>query len=102
MTAVFQLVLIVVSAVMAWWSVRALLMTSAMIGLTDLDALTLSLSRTPGVEPALAAEAIAVGVLSNTLLKLGVAVVVGQGAYRMWVGGTLGAMAAAVAAAIWL
>ena len=102
MTALFQIVLIIVSAVMAWWSVRALLMTSAMIGLTDLDALTLSLSRTPGTDPSLAARALAVGVLSNTLLKLGVAVVVGQGAYRAWVGVALGAMAAAVAAAIWL
>lgn len=102
MTALFQIVLITVSAVMAWWSVRALLMTSAMIGLTDLDALTLSLSRTPGTDPSLAARALAVGVLSNTLLKLGVAVVVGQGAYQAWVGGALGVMAAAVAAAIWL
>ena len=73
-----------------------------MIGLTDLDALTLSLSRAAGTEPSLAARALGVGILSNTLLKLGVAVVVGRGAYRVWVGGALGAMAAALAAAIWL
>jgi uncharacterized membrane protein (DUF4010 family) len=45
MSALFQIALLVVSAVVAWWSVRALFMTFAMIGLTDLDALTVSLAR---------------------------------------------------------
>jgi uncharacterized membrane protein (DUF4010 family) len=101
MTALFQVVMIAIAAVVAWWSVRALMMTSAMIGLTDLDALTLSLARNTGIEPALAARGLAVGVLSNTLLKMGVAMTVGRGAYRWVTGAVLGAMALGVAATIW-
>jgi uncharacterized membrane protein (DUF4010 family) len=102
MAVLFQIVLIVVSAVIAWWSLRALLVTSAMIGLTDLDALTLSLARsTSDLAPEMAGRALAVGVLSNTLLKLGVALVVGHGAYRSIAGLSLAAMAASVAATLW-
>jgi uncharacterized membrane protein (DUF4010 family) len=94
MTALFQVVLIVISAVIAWWSVRALLVTSAMVGLTDLDALTISLARTqPSLEPLAAGRALAVGVLSNTLLKMAVAVVLGVGRYRLLVGVVLGLIA---------
>jgi uncharacterized membrane protein (DUF4010 family) len=94
MTALFQVVLILISAVIAWWSVRALLVTSAMVGLTDLDALTISLARTQAaLEPTSAGRALAVGVLSNTLLKMSVAVVIGAGRYRAIVGGVLGLMA---------
>ncbi len=103
MAALFQGVLVVVSAAIAWWSLNALLVTSAMIGLTDVDALTLSLARaTPDIAPELAGRALAVGVLSNTLLQLSVARVVGRGAYRPLVALALGSMAAAVAAALWL
>lgn len=102
MAALFQVVMIGVSAVIAWWSVRALLATSALIGLTDLDALTLSLARrSSGVTPEMAGRALAVGVLSNTLLKCAVALVVGRGAYRLVTGVTLATMAATVALALW-
>jgi hypothetical protein len=44
-----------------------------------------------------------VGVLANTLLKLGVAVVMGRGAYRSTAGASLAAIAAAALAAVtWL
>lgn len=98
MTALFQAVLFIVFAVRAWWEATALLMTSALIGLTDLDALTLSLARsTPEDGAAAGAVALTVGILSNTLLKLAVAITVGQAAFRWIVGLVLGAMAAAFA-----
>jgi uncharacterized membrane protein (DUF4010 family) len=103
MTALFQVVMIGIAAVVAWWSVRALMVTSAMIGLTDLDALTLSLARgSGGLQPDVAARALAVGVISNTLLKMGVAVVVGRGNYRGIVVAVLGAMAAGVAVTLYV
>jgi uncharacterized membrane protein (DUF4010 family) len=103
MTALFQVVLIVVSAVTAWWSVRALMVTSAMIGLTDLDALTLSLARnSAGLTPDVAGRALAIGVLSNTVLKLAVVLVIGRGAYRPVAGLSLAAVAASVAAMLFL
>jgi uncharacterized membrane protein (DUF4010 family) len=82
MAAFFQIVMIVIGAVTAWWSLRALLVTSTLVGLTDLDALTLSLSRqATALEPALAARALAVGVVSNTLLKLFVTMALGANVY---------------------
>jgi uncharacterized membrane protein (DUF4010 family) len=98
MTALFQVVLFVILAVQARWSSEALVATSAFVGLTDLDALTLSLARTttaPADVPA-AAVALVAGILSNTLLKLAVAVVVGRGAFRAMAAGALGAIAAAL------
>jgi uncharacterized membrane protein (DUF4010 family) len=104
MTALFQFVLIVVLFVQARWGSDALIATSAFIGLTDLDALTLSLARssTASADLATVAVALVVGILSNTCLKLGVAVVVGRSAFRVVTALALGAMALAlVAALVW-
>jgi hypothetical protein len=46
--------------------------------------------------PAAAATAIGVGVLSNTLLKMALALVLGRGRFRWIVAGTLLAMGAAL------
>ena len=101
MAAFFQIVMIVVGAVTAWWSVRAILITSAMIGLTDLDALTLSLSRqATTLAPALAARALSIGVLSNTLLKLAATLAIGAPQYRWRAGAALAVIAVAVGAAL--
>jgi uncharacterized membrane protein (DUF4010 family) len=85
MTALFQLVLFVVLAVRSRWSSDALVATSAFIGLTDLDALTLSLARSTAAPTAIPAAtlALATGIVSNTLLKLAVALVVGRGRFRV-------------------
>jgi uncharacterized membrane protein (DUF4010 family) len=98
MTALFQLVLFVIVAVQARWGSTALIATSALVGLTDLDALTLSLARSAATPPMLetAGAALAAGVLANTLLKLVVAVVVGRGSFRVATTGALGAMAMAI------
>lgn len=104
LTAFFQVVLFVILAVQAHWSSRALVATSAVVGLTDLDALTLSLARSAAL-PAdipLASVALVAGILSNTLLKLGVAAIVGRGTFRAVTAGALGAMAIAIAAALML
>ena len=68
MTALFQVVLILIAAVVTWWSVRALMLTSAMVGLTDLDALTLSLARDrSGMSSVVAARGLAVEILIGWL-----------------------------------
>jgi len=104
MTALFQVVLFLILLVQARWGSGALLATSAVVGLTDLDALTLSLARSAATSGAVssAATALVVGMLSNTLLKLGVALVIGRGSFRTVTGAGLGAMAAALAAALLL
>jgi len=102
MAVFFQIVMIVVAAVTAWWSLRAILITSAMIGLTDLDALTLSLSRqATTLAPGLAARALSVGALSNTLLKLAVTLSIGAPQYRWRAGTALAVIAIAIGGALW-
>lgn len=104
MTAIFQGVLFLILMVQARWSAEALVATSAVVGLTDLDALTLSLARSTAEGEAIpiAASALVVGVLSNTVLKLLVAVVVGRGWFRALTAGGLAAIALALGAALWV
>jgi uncharacterized membrane protein (DUF4010 family) len=99
MTVLFQIVLFAVLIVRSRWGSEALVATAALVGLTDLDALTLSLARSAPAPAQIPATAIAlvVGVLSNTLLKLAVAVVVGRGSFRTVAGAALIAIAAAIA-----
>jgi uncharacterized membrane protein (DUF4010 family) len=102
MTALFQVVLFLILIVQARLGSGALVATSALVGLTDLDALTLSLARAAAASDAIptAATALAAGMLSNTLLKLIVAVVVGRGWFRTATVAGLGAMALAIVAAL--
>jgi uncharacterized membrane protein (DUF4010 family) len=102
MTALFQVVLFVILAIQTHLSVGALTGTSALVGLTDLDALTLSLARSATTEAQVSAAAIALtaGILSNTALKLVVALVVGRGWFRVATPAVLASMALAIAATL--
>lgn len=103
MIGLFQVVLFVILAVQARWSDQALVATSAFVGLTDLDALTLSLARsTVSGEVGTATTGLVAGIIANTLLKLVLALVVGRGAFRVVTGLALGAMAAITAALVWM
>jgi uncharacterized membrane protein (DUF4010 family) len=98
MAALFQVVLLVTALVKSRWGSGALVATSAIVGLTDLDALTLSLARGGmGDDVQAATIALVTGILSNTLLKLVVAGVVGRGWFRVMTAGALGAVALAMA-----
>jgi uncharacterized membrane protein (DUF4010 family) len=78
--------------------------TAAVLGLTDVDALTASMAR--GVAPSasleVAAIAIAIGVLANTALKLAVSLALGSATYRAVAGGGLFLMLVATAATLML
>jgi uncharacterized membrane protein (DUF4010 family) len=102
MTALFQLVLVLIVFVKTRWGSEALVATSAIVGLTDLDALTLSLARGAAAsnDIPVAAVALVAGMLSNTLLKLTVAAVVGRGSFRAAAAGGLGAMATILAVSL--
>ena len=97
MTALFQIVLLVILVVQARWGATAMVATSAFVGLTDLDALTLSLARSAaGADIPAATLALLAGIVSNTLLKGAVALVIGRGTFRIVTTLALVAMAAAV------
>jgi uncharacterized membrane protein (DUF4010 family) len=76
------------------WGESGILTTAALVGLTDVDALTMSMARgMSGAAPLeLAARAIAIGVAAITALKLALALVFSAGPFRRVAGGTLFAM----------
>jgi uncharacterized membrane protein (DUF4010 family) len=98
MTVLFQAVLFVILFVQGRWGSEALVATSAFVGLTDLDALTLSLARSARASGHIPTTAVAlvVGILANTCLKLVVALMVGRGWFRAATAAVLGAMALAL------
>lgn len=95
MAALFQAVLIAVEIVRRAWGDVGIVVSGAVLGLTDVDALTFSMARGAGGELtlALAARGIATGLMANTCLKLAVALVIGAPRFRRVVGATLGLMA---------
>ena len=102
MALAFQAVLYIMGWVGARFGSSGILTSAAFLGLTDVDALTYSMIRLGGVEAlaSTAAKALAIGVLSNTLFKLGVALVVGRGVFRKVVVWGLGALSLTSAAAL--
>jgi uncharacterized membrane protein (DUF4010 family) len=77
--------------------------TGTLLGVADIDALTVSMTNaSAGLTPALAARVIAVGILANTLLKLGISIALGAPSYRKVTVPSLAALALATAAGIWL
>jgi uncharacterized membrane protein (DUF4010 family) len=84
MTVAFQIALTAVDFIRETLGSPGVLASAALLGLTDVDALTLSMNRL-GSGPdavALAARAITVGIVANSLMKLGLASVLGAGSFR--------------------
>ena len=104
MALLFQIVLFAMAAFKNLFSAQGLYASAAVLGLTDVDALTLSMSRaaTSGTPVDMAARAITIGILANTLVKLGLVLGLGRGKFRIWAGLGLLLIAAALAAAIFL
>jgi uncharacterized membrane protein (DUF4010 family) len=102
MAATFQLVMFVVALARREAGNVGLLVSGAVLGVTDVDALTISMvkSAAAGAAPEAAAQAIAVGILSNSIFKIGLAVALGSAQFRRVSSGALAAMAAAIAIAL--
>jgi uncharacterized membrane protein (DUF4010 family) len=98
MAVLFQAVLMAVHLVGDVWGQSGVFTSAAVLGLTDVDALTVSMARgvATTASPAIAATAIAVGVLANTVMKLGLAVFLGGPRFRAIAGGALALMLVAV------
>lgn len=80
----FQVVLMALSFVQERFGSTGITASAAVLGLTDVDALTFSMSRLGRSDDLvrLAAQSIAVGILANTALKLGLSLVLGSAAFR--------------------
>jgi len=104
MAVFFQLSMMAINAMRGWFGTGGVLASAVALSLTDVDAVTVSMTRLAdspdGV--ALAAQAIAVGALSNSVVKLAVALVVGSGPYRKSVAAGLGVIVIVLAASLYV
>ncbi len=84
MAAAFQLVLLAVPLARDIWGTPGVLTSAAVLGLTDMDALTFSMTRLAGTSGMVdvAAKAIAIGILANTVLKLALTLALGSVPFR--------------------
>jgi uncharacterized membrane protein (DUF4010 family) len=84
MAVAFQLVLFIIAWVQSQAGNTGVLASATLLGLTDVDALTVSMTRY-GADPArvaVAAAAMGIGVLSNTALKLALVLTIGAPGFR--------------------
>lgn len=101
MAILFQAAMTVIDLVRAHWELPGLYATAAALGLTDVDALTVAMSRpTAGIPNDVAARAIAVGILANTGFKIALSLVLGSAAFRARAVAGLGGLAVAIGAAL--
>jgi uncharacterized membrane protein (DUF4010 family) len=104
MALAFQASLMFISWVSNTIGASGVLASAALLGLTDMDALTLSMSRL-GTTPdlvVLSARAIAIGLLGNGAMKIALSIGLGSPRYRRLAAAGLGALFAAGAAALWV
>lgn len=104
MAIAFQVVLTAIAIIRADWGTAGVLTSAAVLGLTDVDALTLAMSRL-GTTPALvetAARAILVGIVANTVLKLAIALALGTPRFRRVAAPGLVALGAVGGVTLWL
>jgi uncharacterized membrane protein (DUF4010 family) len=103
MAVAFQLVLLLVPLAKELWGSSAVVVSAAVLGLTDMDALTLSMARLEGPDAiALGAVGIAVGLLANTILKLGLSLVLGAVPFRRIAATGLALIGVASAFGLWI
>jgi uncharacterized membrane protein (DUF4010 family) len=102
MAALFQGVLIAVHIVRERWGASGVFTSAAVLGLSDVDALTVSMAKdvADALSPAIAATAIGVGVLSNTAMKIVLALLFGSPRFRVVAAGALALMFVALALAL--
>jgi uncharacterized membrane protein (DUF4010 family) len=102
MAILFQIVLAGVDLMRRFWGDSGVIASGAILGLTDMDALTISMARgaSSGIPLEVAARAVAVGLLANTLLKMSVTLAVGRARFRRLAGVSLAAMALSIGVSI--
>src|SRR5690606_16329741 len=102
----FQALFVATPYVERWLGDPGLLASAFVLGLATVDALIVSVAHgtTDAVSTQTAALAIAIGVLSNTIAKVGIVAVLGQGRFRTRAAAghvVLGAVAAATIGVLW-
>ena len=99
----FQLVLFLLPMVEQLWGRRGVLSSAVLLGITDIDALTVSmveLQKTTG-DSGLAALGIAVGVVATGVFKTGLALILGSREFRWRAGLGIAGLALLAALGLW-
>jgi uncharacterized membrane protein (DUF4010 family) len=104
LAALFQVVLYAVFYVRQWVGDAGLLAGGFILGLTDVDALTMSMTRSvsTGTSIESACRAILMGIIANSIMKAVLSFGIGKGRFRVQAGLAMLAMAAAGAAALFV
>jgi uncharacterized membrane protein (DUF4010 family) len=101
MAVAFQLALSVIAMLRPRLGELGIYGAAVALGLTDMDALNVSVSSPANrIEPAIAGRALAIGMLSNTLFKLTLALTIGAPGFRRRAALGLGALAIVGGAAL--
>jgi uncharacterized membrane protein (DUF4010 family) len=104
MALLFQVMLFIVTFAGDAFGGRGLVGSAAVLGLADIDGLILSMARmtsTGAAAASLAALALTVGILANTVTKLAIAAVIGRGTFRSLAATGLVLMGVALGGAIY-
>jgi uncharacterized membrane protein (DUF4010 family) len=104
MAALFQVVLFGVAIATHYFGERGVYVSSAVLGLADMDALTISMAglANKGTPVHVAAVAVCIGIIANTCVKLGITLAIGRGRFRVLTAAGLTAIGVALAGALWL
>jgi len=103
MAVLFQIVLYLVYWLKGRFGDQGFLVSGAVLGFADMDALTISMAKgAVGMDTNIAAQALAVGVLSNTVLKIAAALILGKGRFRMFAAAGLAVIGAAIVVSLLL
>ena len=99
----FQIAMIAVAVGHRYWGDMGVYTGATVLGLTDVDALTVSMSRPEAnLEVRMAARAITIGIMSNTIFKLGLALILGRRSFRRRAATSLAVVAGASAVGVLL
>ncbi len=103
MAVAFQLAMTVIDYVREHWAAPGVYATAVALGLTDVDALTVGMTRSAtDLGIGVTARAIAIGILTNTIFKLVLSSTLGAPRFRRATAVALAGMAAVMLLAIWL
>jgi uncharacterized membrane protein (DUF4010 family) len=106
LAAIYQVAIFAIDAASRAFGAGGLYATGFFLGMTDIDALTISVARQEGIGNGAAVDLlpalISMGLMGTTLFKLAVAGAIGRGVFRVRVALTLTALAVAIAATLLL
>jgi uncharacterized membrane protein (DUF4010 family) len=83
MVIVFQIALFAFYWIRTQFGATGVLVSSAVAGFTDVDTLLFMIAKQPGLDAWLSTKALIIGVISNTALKLLLAIIIGRGIFRV-------------------